>query len=421
MSSPEKVGKRLIVQKYGGSSLANAERIRASAQRIARAAASGRPVIVVVSAMGDTTDELIELAYQIAPRPDERELDLLLSTGEMVSATLMAMALHELREPAVSLTGAQAGIRSTRVFARARITDIHPERISAELEQGKIVIVTGFQGVTDDQDITTLGRGGSDTTAVALACALGAERCDIYTDVEGIYTADPRVVPNARKLAEVGYEEMLELAQLGARVMHPRAVELGELYDMPIQVASSFTDVPGTLIHRVPSDGDTQMPMEIRRNVRGIAHDMDVARITLVRVPDRPGVAAAIFQPLADANISVDTIAQSSGADGMTDMSFTVSRGSLDRAIEITREVGPRIGAERIDPADDLAKVSIVGTGMQSAPGYAARMFGTLASAGINIGIISTSDIRITCVVPRDRAEDAVRVLHDAFELDRED
>jgi len=351
MSSPERPG--LVVQKYGGSSLANAERIRASAQRIARAAASGRPVIVVVSAMGDTTDELIELAYQIAARPDDREMDLLLSTGETVSATLVAMALHELKQPAVSLTGAQAGIRSTRVFSKARITDIHPERISSELDQGKVVIVTGFQGVTDEQDITTLGRGGSDTTAVALACALGAERCDIYTDVEGIYTADPRVVPNARKLAEVGYEEMLELAQLGARVMHPRAVELGELYDMPIQVASSFTDVPGTLIHRVPVDGDTQMPMEIRRNVRGIAHDMDVARITLVRVADRPGVAAAIFQPLADANISVDTIAQSSGADGMTDMSFTVSRGSLERAIEITRELGPRIGAERIDPADD--------------------------------------------------------------------
>src|SRR5438874_5387905 len=257
MSSPHN---SLVVQKYGGSSLATAERIRAAPLRISRTAASGRPVIVVVSAMGDTTDELIELAYQIAPRPDERELDLLLSTGETVSATLMAMALHELQQPAVSLTGAQAGIRSTRVFAKARITDIHPERISAELGQGKIVIVTGFQGVTDDQDITTLGRGGSDTTAVALACALGADRCDIYTDVEGIYTADPRVVPNARKLAEVGYEEMLELAQLGARVMHPRAVELGELYDMPIHVASSFADAPGTVIHRLPADGDTQMP-----------------------------------------------------------------------------------------------------------------------------------------------------------------
>jgi aspartate kinase len=368
---------RLLVQKYGGSSLATAERIRAAARRVARTASSGRPVIVVVSAMGDTTDDLIQLAYQVTARPDNRELDLLLSTGETVSATLMAMALHDLHQPAVSLTGAQAGIRSTRVFSSARITDIHPDRIATELRHGKVVIVTGFQGVTEDQDITTLGRGGSDTTAVALACALHAERCEIYTDVEGIFTADPRVVPAARKVAEIGYEEMLELAQLGARVMHPRAVELGELYDMPILVASSFSD--------------------------------------------RPGVAAAIFEPLAEANISVDTIAQSSGADGTTDLSFTISRGSLERAVQITDSVAPRIGAASIDTADDLAKVSIVGTGMQSAPGYAARMFGALASAGVNINIISTSDIRITCVIPRARAEDAVRILHAAFELDRED
>jgi aspartate kinase len=409
---------RLLVQKYGGSSLASAERIRASARRVARTAASGRPVIVVVSAMGDTTDELIQLANQVADRPDAREMDLLLSTGETVSATLMAMALHDLHQPAVSLTGAQAGIRSTRVFSRARITDIHPERISTELRHGKVVIVTGFQGVTEDQDVTTLGRGGSDTTAVALACALGAERCDIYTDVRGIFTADPRVVPGARKLANIGYEEMLELAQLGARVMHPRAVELGELYNMPIHVASSFADEPGTLIHR---DGDLPMPMEVRKNVRGIAHDLDVARITLVRVPDRPGIAAAIFQPLAQAGISVDTIAQSSGADGTTDLSFTISGGDLQRALQITRAISPQIRAASIDTADDLAKVSIVGTGMQSAPGYAARMFGTLAEADININIISTSDIRITCVIPRERAEDAVRALHAAFELDRED
>src|SRR6266567_4256598 len=416
MSSAELEG--LLVQKYGGSSLATAERIRAAARRVARTAATGLPVVVLVSAMGDTTDELIELAYKVAARPDDRELDLLLSTGETVSATLLAMALHDLQQPAVSLTGAQAGIRSTRVFSRARITDIHPARISTELTHGKVVIVTGLQGVTDEQDVTTLGRGGSDTTAVALACALGAQRCDIYTDVEGIYTADPRLVPEARKLKEIGYEEMLELAQLGARVMHPRAVELAELYGMPIHVASSFTDAVGTLIHR---DGDIHMPMEVRKNVRGIAHDTDVARITLVRVPDRPGVAAAIFEPLAQANISVDTIAQSSGADGTTDLSFTISRGSLERALEITPSVAPQIGAASIDTADELAKVSIVGTGMQSAPGYAARMFGTLATAGININIISTSDIRITCVVPRDRVEDAVRVLHDAFELDRDD
>ena len=418
MSPPEIQG--LLVQKYGGSSLATAERIRAAARRVARTAARGKPVIVVVSAMGDTTDELIELAYSVAQRPPERELDLLLSTGETVSATLMAMALHDLQQPAVALTGLQAGIRSTRVFSRARITDIQPARISTELLHGKVVIVTGFQGVTEDQDVTTLGRGGSDTTAVALACALGAERCDIYTDVEGIYTADPRVVPSARKLSEVGYEEMLELAQLGARVMHPRAVELAELYSMPILVASSFTDTPGTLIHR---DGDSKntMPMEVRKNVRGIAHDTDVARITLVRVPDRPGVAAAIFEPLAAASVSVDTIAQSSGADGTTDLSFTISRSDLPRALEITQSVAPSIHAASVDTADDLAKVSIVGTGMQSAPGYAARMFGALARAGVNINIISTSDIRITCVVSRDHVEDAVRVLHTAFELDRED
>jgi aspartate kinase len=413
-------GLHLLVQKYGGSSLASAERIRSAATRVARTARGGRPVVVVVSAMGDTTDELIELAYKIASEPDERELDLLLSTGETVSATLMAMALHDLQQPAVSLTAIQAGIRSTGVFARARITDIHPRRIQSELRAGKVVIVTGFQGVTEDLDVTTLGRGGSDTTAVALACVLGAERCEIYTDVEGIYTADPRVVSEACKVREIGYEEMLELAQLGARVMHPRAVELGELYDMPILVASSFTDAPGTLIHRLPSDGDPDMPMEIRKHVRGIAHDTDVARITLTRVPDQPGVAAAIFQPLADANISVDTIAQSSGADGTTDLSFTVTRDGLARAVELTRSLAPTIGAEVVDPADDVAKVSIVGTGMQSAPGYAARMFAALAEAGINIAIISTSDIRITCVVPRERVEDAVRVLHQAFELDRE-
>jgi aspartate kinase len=412
---------RPIVQKYGGSSLATAERIRAAAQRVCRTAATGQPVVVVVSAMGVTTDELIDLAYKVAGRPDERELALLLSTGETVSATLMAMALHDLHQPAVSLTGAQAGIRSTSAFIRARITDIHPERISTELRHGRVVIVTGFQGISAEQDVTTLGRGASDTTAVALACALGAERCDIYTDVEGIYTADPRVVPGARKLEQIGYEEMLELAQLGARVIHSRAVELGELYDMPILVASSFADAPGTLIHRVKSEGDGHMPMEIRKNVRGIAHDTDVARITLTRVPDRPGIAAAIFEPLAEANISVDTIAQSSGADGMTDMSFTVSRETLERAVDITREIALRVGAERVDPADDLAKVSIVGTGMTSAPGYAARMFGALAGAGVNIAIISTSDIRITCVIPRDRADDAVRVLHTTFELDRKD
>ncbi len=408
----------VLVQKYGGSSLATAERIRAAARRIATTAETGRPMVIVVSAMGDTTDELIQLAYEVTPHPHERELDLLLSTGEVVSATLMAMALHEFGRPAVSLTAPQAGIHSTNVFNRARITDVRPQRIRGELNAGRVVIVTGFQGVTEDQDIATLGRGGSDTTAVALACALHAERCEIYTDVEGIYTADPRIVPRARKLDEIGYEEMLELAQLGARVMHPRSVELGELYDMPILVASSFSDTPGTLIHRITGEGQVS-PMEIRKNVRGVAHDTDVARITLVNVPDRPGIAAAIFQPLADGNVSVDTIAQSSGARGTTDLSFTVSRDSLQRALETVRKVAPDLGAASVDAAENLAKVSIVGTGMQSAPGYAARMFKTLADAGINIEIISTSDIRITCVIARDQVERAVNALHEAFELDR--
>jgi aspartate kinase len=374
-------------------------------------------VVVVVSAMGDTTDELIALARQVSDHPSERELDLLLSTGETVSASLMAMALAALGHPAISLTGVQAGIQSTSVFTRARITEVRPDRIQAELQSGKIVIVTGFQGVTEEQDVTTLGRGGSDTTAVALACALGAERCEIYTDVEGIYTADPRIVPSARRLDEIGYEEMLELAQLGARVMHPRSVELGELYDMPILVASSFKDTPGTLIHRLHDHGESSM--EIRKNVRGVAHDLDVARITLAGVPDRPGIASAIFAPLAEAGISVDTIAQSSGAGGTTDLSFTVTRDSLPRALDITREVAGRIGAPSVDPADNLGKISIVGTGMQSAPGYAARMFDTLARAGVNIEIISTSDIRITCVIDRDRVPEAARLLHEAFELDR--
>jgi aspartate kinase len=412
---------QLRVQKYGGSSLATSERIQNAARRV-RGTAQAHAMVVVVSAMGDTTDELIALARQVTPQPPERELDLLLSTGETASASLMAMALQALGQPAVSLTGSQAGIRSTSVFSRARITEIDPGRIRSELGDGKVVVVAGFQGVAENQDVTTLGRGGSDTTAVALACALGAERCEIYTDVAGIFTADPRLVPDARRIERISYEEMLEMAQLGARVMHPRAVELGELYDLPILVASSFSDEPGTLICRLPSEegekAEEARPMEIRRHVRGIAHDTDVARITLVGVPDSPGVAAAIFQPLADAAVIVDTIAQSTGADGKTDLSFTLAGGALDQALTITRQVAPSIGAATVDSADDLAKVSIVGTGMQSAPGYAARMFSTLARAGINIEIISTSDIRITCVVARDRVEEAVRVLHQAFELD---
>ena len=351
--------RRLIVQKYGGTSVGSAERIARSAERIAAIADAGYDVVVTVSAMGKTTDELIGLARQVSRDPDARELDQLLVTGEQVSASLMAMALIDRGRQAVSLTGAQAGIRTTRLFTKARITDIHPERIRRELDGGRIPIVTGFQGITEDLDVTTIGRGGSDTSAVAIAAALGAEHCEILTDVEGIYTADPRLVPNARKVDQISYEEMLELASLGARVMHPRAVELGEVYGVPILVRSSFSDAPGTLITRIEN-------VEVRKNVRGIAHDTDVAKIRIVGVPDRPGIAAAIFMPLADAAISVDTIVQNTSLDGKTDLSFTVSRAEHARAAALVETIVPTIGASGLDHSEDLAKVSVVGTGCRA-------------------------------------------------------
>jgi len=403
----------LIVQKYGGTSVGTAERIARSAERIAATVKDGYDVVVTVSAMGHTTDELIALARQVSNDPDHRELDQLLVTGEQVSASLMAMSLIARGQPAVSLTGAQAGIRTTSLFTKARITDVHPERVQRELDAGRVPIVTGFQGLAENQDVTTIGRGGSDTTAVALAAALKAERCDILTDVEGIYTADPRVVPNARKIDQISYDEMLELASLGARVMHPRAVELGEVYDVPILVRSSFSDAPGTLITRIEN-------VEVRKNVRGIAHDTDVAKIRIVGVPDRPGIAAAIFNPLADAAISVDTIVQNTSLDGKTDLSFTVSRADHGRAAAMVEAIVPDIGAAGLDHSEDLAKVSVVGTGMASAPGYAARMFRALAGAGINIDMITTSDIRITCIISASQVEEAMNALHAAFELDQE-
>jgi len=404
----------LIVQKYGGTSVANAERIKAVAQRILATRQQGDEAVVVVSAMGDTTDELIRLALQITPHPSERELDLLLSTGEVVSCTLMAMALRELGHEAVALTGAQAGIRTDAAYSRARIIAVDPQRILREMAQGKIVIVAGFQGITEEFDITTLGRGGSDTTAVALAAALRAQRCEIYTDVDGVYTADPRVVPQARKLDEITYEEMLEMAQQGARVMHPRAVELGDLYAMPILVRSSFNNNPGTLIHGGAG-------MEYRNKVRGIAHDLDVAKISILDVPDRPGIAYRIFTPLADAGVNVDTIVQNAGLDGITDLSFTVSRNDFRKALALVEPIAAEIGAKGVVSDEDLGKVSIVGAGIQHAPGYAARMFGALAAKNINIEMITTSDIRITCVVRRGRVEEAVRALHEAFELAQPD
>ena len=402
----------LIVQKYGGSSVADGERIKSVARRVAKAKDEGNQVVVVVSAMGDTTDELIKLAHQVSEQPGERELDVLLSTGEIISSTLLAMALEDLGYKAVSLTGAQAGIQTDASYSRARIFRVEPKRVVNELNKGNIVIVAGFQGVTGNMDITTLGRGGSDTTAVALAAALKAEVCQIYTDVEGVYTADPRLVPEASKLKEIGYEEMLELASYGAKVMHPRAVELAELYNMPTLVASSFSDSLGTIICKEAS-------MEVRNKVRGIAHDTNVAKITVIGVPDHPGIAAAIFEPLARANISVDTIVQNASVENITDLTFTVARDDLLRAMSIAEPVIKSIGAKRCVADSTLAKVSIVGTGMQNTPGYAARMFRTLFEEGINIQLITTSEIRITCIISEDRVKDAIRALHKAFELEK--
>jgi len=402
----------LIVQKYGGSSVADAEKIKNVAQRIAQAKDKGDQVVVVVSAMGDTTDELIKLAYQVSKQPDNRELDVLLSTGEIVSSTLLTMALEAMGYEAISLSGAQAGIRTDAVYSQARIVEVDPERIIRELDKGNIVIVAGFQGVTEEMNITTLGRGGSDTTAVALAASLGAEICQIYTDVEGVYTADPRLVPEAQRLSEIGYEEMLELASYGARVMHPRAVELGELFNIPILVASSFTQSSGTLIYGGVS-------MEMRNKVRGIAHDLDVAKIAVVGVPDRPGIAAAIFEPLAKAGISVDTIVQNAGLGKITDLTFTVARSQLSKAMRLVRPIAESIGAKKCVSDSKLGTVSIIGPGMQNTPGYAARMFRVLSEKDINIQLITTSEIRITCIISGDRVKDAVRALHQAFELER--
>lgn len=402
----------LVVQKYGGSSVADAEKIGNVARRIVKTREEGNEVVVAVSAMGDTTDELIRLARQINPQPQERELDVLLSTGEIVSSTLLAMALHSLGYKAVSLSGAQAGIETDASHSRARILRIEPKRIAQELEKGNIVIVAGFQGITGDMDITTLGRGGSDTTAVALAASLKAQICQLYTDVDGVYTADPRLVPEASRLKEIGYEEMLELATYGAKVIHPRAVEIGELYNMPILVASSFSNKPGTIIHGGVS-------MEARNKVRGIAHDLDVAKITVVGVPDQPGIASAIFEPLAKANISVDTIVQNASVNNITDLTFTVARGDLDKAMSLVKPIAESIGARECVSDSTLAKLSVIGTGMQNTPGYAATMFRALYEQGINIQLITTSEIRITCIIAADRAKDAAKALHKAFELEK--
>ncbi|MGQ9454582.1 MAG: aspartate kinase [Armatimonadota bacterium] len=405
----------LVVQKYGGSSVATTEKIAAVAEKVARRAQEAQ-MVVVVSAMGDTTDELISMAKQLCASPDDRELDKLLATGEQASSALLAIALHNLGVKAVSLTGGQAGIITENKAGKARILKVDPKRLGDELAQGNVVVVAGFQGITESAswaDITTLGRGGSDTTAVALAAALKADLCEIYTDVDGVFTADPRIEPNARKLSTISYEEMLEMAAQGARVMHSRAVELGQLYGVEIFVANASGDVPGTIIKEEDED------MEARNPVRGIAHDMDVTRITVVGVPDRPGIAAQIFHALAEANINVDVIVQNVSSDGRTDVSFTVTDADFDKARKALETVVADLGAKGLLSDQNVAKVSIVGSGMRSSPGYADRMFSALAGEGINILSITTSEIRITCLIERDKVKRAVRALHRAFELEK--
>ena len=402
----------LVVQKYGGSSVADAQKIKGVARRVHARAAAGDRVVAVVSAMGSTTDDLIALTREVTSSPRPRELDMLMSTGEAVSSALLSMALHELGGDAIGLSGPQAGIRTDAVYGRARISGIDTARIERELDRGRIVIVAGFQGASDDFDITTLGRGGSDTTAVALAAALRAGRCEIYTDVAGVYTADPRVCPQARPLRDIGYEEMLELAATGARVMHARAVEIAALYGVAVLVAGASGDGgAGTLIHE-------ETEMERADKVRGIAHEEAIAKITVRGVPDRPGVAAHLFGPLAEAGVSVDTIVQNASVEQLTDMTFTVARADLGEAVRVAGEVVPRIGAAEVVADPDFGSVSIVGTGMSTTPGFAARMFRALYEHGINIELISTSEIRITCLVRASQVGDAVRALHAAFDLD---
>ncbi len=398
----------LLVQKYGGTSVGDPDRIRNVAARIARTRQAGNDVIVVVSAMGETTDELISLAAKISADPPKREMDMLLTAGERISMALLAMALYEEGIPAMSLTGSQAGIMTDAAHGQAKITDIRGTRVQEGLQSGRVVIVAGFQGVDpESKEVTTLGRGGSDATAVALAAAHGADACEIYTDVDGVFTADPRVVSGARKLDEVSFEEMLELSASGAGVLMARSVEFGRRFNIPIHVRSSFHDSDGTWVK------EETMEQAI---ISGIAHDTSEAKVTVHGVPDQPGVAAALFEPLAADGVNVDMIVQNVSSDGHTDISFTVPKHHADMALAVSSGVAAQMGAARADVDPGIGKVSLVGAGMKSHPGVAARVFRALADAGINVEMISTSTIRVSCVVRADRVEDAVRALHAEFE-----
>jgi len=405
----------LVVQKYGGSSVSDADRIKRVAQRIVGAKRDGYDVVVVVSAMGDTTDELLDLAQQVSPLPPPRELDMLLTSGERISMALLAMAIANLGASARSFTGSQAGVITDSVHGRARIIDVTPGRISEALAAGHIAIVAGFQGVSQDtKDITTLGRGGSDTTAVALAAALHAEVCEIYTDVDGVFSADPRIVPTARRIPRISYEEMLEMAACGAKVLHLRAVEYARRHELPIHVRSSFSAREGTYVVAVPEEEQVEQAI-----ISGVAHDRSEAKVTVVGVPDKPGEAAGIFAALADAEINIDMIVQNvSGAAGRTDISFTLPKSDGMTAMAALEKVKDRIGFEGLLYDDHIGKVSLIGAGMKSHPGVSRTFFTALGESNVNVEIISTSEIRISVLVRDTDVDVAVRALHEAFELD---
>jgi aspartate kinase len=400
----------LIVQKYGGTSVGDLERIKNVASCIAKYKDEGHDLVVVVSAMAGETDRLINLAHKITENPPLRELDLLVSTGEQVSSALLSITLQSMGYPSIALLGFQVPIYTTDLFTKAKIKEIGKKKIKEELSRGKIVVVAGFQGITEEGDITTLGRGGSDTTAVALAAALKADLCEIYTDVEGVYTADPRIVPQARKLKKISYEEMLEMASAGAKVLEMRSVELAMIYKVPLVVRSSFNNAEGTLI----TEEDEEMEKVL---VSGVTYNRNEARISVYGVPDRPGLAARLFGPIGEAGIIVDMIIQTARPEGIADMTFTVPKTDFLKAMEIVKSIAKEINAERVEGDENIAKVSIVGAGMKTHPGVARKMFETLAKHGINIMMISTSEIKISCVIEEKYTELAVRALHEAFNL----
>lgn len=403
---------KLVVMKFGGSSVAGAEKVKHVAGRVIEKTKAGLGAVVVVSAPGDMTDDLIEMAKGVTDNPPPREMDMLLATGEQASIALLGMALHAKGQDAISLTGPQAGIFADDDHTRARITQIEPKKIVAELKKGRVVVVAGFQGLNKNQDIATLGRGGSDLTAIALAAALKADLCEIYTDVEGVYTTDPRVVPEARKLNEISYDEMLELAGAGAQVMQGRSVEVAKKYNVVFEVRSTFSQNPGTRVHKEVSNMEDVV-------VSGIALDRKQAKVSLVEIPDKPGVAAQMFTALADAGVNVDMIIQSQARDNSNDISFTVPEGDLKKTLAALEPVKVALGAKDLLHDASVAKVAIVGVGMRSHPGVASKMFQTLADHNINIQMISTSEIKIACIINRDKTDEAVKLLHKAFALDK--